>query len=324
MKILLTGSAGRLARVLAPRLCDHPEIERVRGVDLAPVGFQHPKLETHRLDVRSPELARFMAGCDTVIHAAFVVMRGSLGHRRRDRALVREINVNGSANVFETAARAGVKHIVHISSAAAYGAWLDNPERISEDQPLRGIPDFAYAEDKAAVEAWLDVFETRNTPIRVIRFRPHVILGPHAQPLLKALLRAPFYPHLPRPEPLLQCVHEDDVARATITALSSNARGAFNLATEPPMTFRDMHRRLHRLAIPLPLGMAVPMHRLAIPLPLGMAVPMHRWAWRFTGVVGEPGWLDAMGHPLVLNCSRAERELRWTPVHGTEECLRSI
>ncbi len=306
MKVLVTGSAGRLAQALLPQLCASPEVEHVVGIDFNPTRFAHPRLTSHRLDIRSPAVERHMIGCDAVIHLAFVVMRGALGRRRHDRAWIRDINLDGSINVFQCAARQGVRRLIHLSSAAVYGNWPDNPPCITERQSLRPLPGFAYAEDKAAVEAWLDGFEAHAPGVHVVRLRPHIILGPNAHPLFAFILRQPFFPRLPDPQPLFQCVWEDDVAEAVLAALFSGMRGSFNLAAEPALPFRDMLQHVRCAALPVPMALI----RLA-----------HRALWRFTGVAGEPGWVDGLRYSLVIDSTRAQRELQWQPRASVHECL---
>lgn len=308
MRVLLTGSASHLARVLLPRLCEAPRVREVTGIDLRPSGFTHPRYTEHRLDVRAPRLAGHLAGTDAVIHMAFVVIPDKLGRRRHDRALIRDINLGGSRNVAECARAAGVRRLIHLSSAAVYGAWEDNPPRLDEAHPRRANPGFAYGEDKAAVENWLDGFEQTGGPPQVVRLRPHVILGAQAQPLLRFLLRQPTYPRLPDPQPLTQCVWEEDVVEAMLAALLSEHTGAFNLGAEPALPFRDMIRHCHSR----PLG-----------LPYRAWRGLHRGLWRVTGAFGEPGWMDGMRHSLALDSARARDELGWRP-RDTYACLDAV
>jgi len=313
---LVTGSASHLARVLLPRLCADEDVTQVLGVDLRASGFAHAKYAEVQDDVRSPELGRHLRGIDAVIHLAFVVLpsslRGRSRHRHGHRELTRDINVNGSANVFTLARQARVAQVVHLSSAAVYGAWPDNPPLLDESSPRRAMPGFAYAEDKVVVEDWLDAFEagagqdTGPVP-NVVRLRPHVILGPHAQPLLRWLLRQPFYPSLPDPQPLTQCVWEDDVAEAILSALRCPRGGCFNLAADPPLSFRDMQRARHALALPLPFA---------------LARALHRGLWHISGIAGEPGWFEGMRYSLAVDSRRAERELHWQATRSTYECLQ--
>ena len=307
MKVLVTGCAGHLARALLPRLCAHPGVERVIGVDLAPCALSLPNFTAHRLDLRSDRLLPLLHGCDAVIHLAFVVM--GIPGRRYDRAEARAINVGGTTALCERAARAGVRHLIHLSSAAVYGAWPDNPARITENHALRPMPGFPYAEDKVAVETWLDEFQAGHLALRVVCLRPHAIIGPHAQPLLNSLLRQPFYPRLPAPLPLTQCVWEDDVAEAILRALSGAARGGFNIAADPPLTFRDMLRAAHRRTYPVPFFAA----RAAL-----------RAAWRRTSGGAPAGWIEGLRHSLVLDCTRAQRELGWQARLNMYDCLRRL
>ena len=282
MKVFVTGSSGCLAHALLPLLCADAAIERVTGIDLAPPAYEHPKFAARRLDVRTPELAGVLAGHDALIHLAFVVLRGKM-----TADAMFDINVNGSHALFRAAQHAGVARMIHLSSAAVYGAGT----QLGENAPLQPLPQFLYAQHKTQVERLLETAFPA-----AVRLRPHVILGPHAQPLLKFLLRQPCYLLQRKPYPLLQCVHEDDVACAVLLALKSRACGAFNLATEETFSFREINKKRHAIGIPVPLCMAR----------AGLNV-----AWRLTGWGGEPAWLDGVAESVTLDCRRARDELGW-------------
>lgn len=297
MKVLVTGSASRLARVLLPRLAADARITEVIGIDWRASGFRHPRFREVALDIRAPTLRDHLRGVDALIHMAFVVMHADLGARRHDRALIQDINVRGTQHVIETAAAAGIRQIIHLSSTAIYGTTAV-PQALSESAARRPLAGFAYGEDKAKLEDWLDEFCATHTAWRVARLRPHAILGPHAQPYLRALLATPFYPRLPTPLPDTQCVHEDDVVQAIALCLHRRAHGAFNLACADAASFRSMHARLHRWALPLPATIA----RAAL-----------RYAWWRKEFGTEPSWFDGLYGSLVVDSSRARRELGWQP-----------
>jgi nucleoside-diphosphate-sugar epimerase len=162
---------------------------------------------------------------------------------------------------------------------------------VAEGASLAPLAGFRYGEHKAQLERLLET----DVP-ECVRLRPHVILGPHAQPLLLQLLSLPLYPALPSPCPSLQCVHEDDVARAVLLAIERGVRGPFNLAAEDGFSYRELIRRRHRFALPLPLG---------------IARALLRASWRLTGWGGEPGWIEGLAHTLTLDCRRANNELGW-------------
>jgi nucleoside-diphosphate-sugar epimerase len=282
MRVFVTGSSGQFARALLPALCSRPGIEAVSGVDLRAPHFAHPRFSPSRGDIRDPGIGARLSGHDALVNLAFVVLRG-----RMSEAEMFDINVTGSHKLLHAARAAGVGRLIHLSSAAVYGQGV----HLNEDAPFAPLPGFLYARHKAHLEQLLAL----ELP-ECVRLRPHVILGPHAQPLLRQLLRLPCYLRLPDPQPLLQCVHEEDLAQAVLRALERSARGPYNLATEDGFSFRDAIRARHRVAIPLPLGLA----RRGVEL-----------AWRGSGWGGETAWLEGLTHTLLLNCRRAMVELGW-------------
>ena len=282
MNVLVTGASACLARALLPRLAAEPGIARVTGVDLAPPHFTHAKYRAVRADVRDPGFSALLEGHDALVHLAYVVLRGRMSEQE-----MFDINVTGSHKVFYAARRAGVARLIHLSSAGVYGSGV----HLGEDAPLAPLPGFLYARHKAHLERLLEI----EFP-ECVRLRPHVILGPNAQPLLRRLLALPCYPALPEPQPRLQCVHEDDVARAVLAALEREVRGPFNLAVEDSFTYRDAIRGRHRLALPVPMAAAR----------AGLGLAWRRWGWG-----GEPAWLEGMTHTLLVNCRRAAIELGW-------------
>jgi len=285
MRILLTGSHSHLAQALLPKLCAHPAVSKVIGIDIRHTAFHHEKLETHTLDVRDPTALKKLHGCDALIHLAFVVLRG-----RTDARTMHAVNVTASSAWFGAAAEAGVKRLIHLSSASVYGSG----ETLTETAPLAPLPNFFYAQHKAKLENWLE----QHHP-QAVRLRSHVILGPHAQPLLRWLVRQPFTIKLPEPQPLLQCVHEEDVAEAVMLALfNQQAAGAYNLAAEDTFSFRVLVRRRYKMAVALPMPVA--------------QVSLYG-ALKLFGVGGEQAWLAGIGNSLTLDCSRAQRELGWKP-----------
>ena len=292
MKIFITGSSSCLAAALLPRLCARADVERVTGIDLRPARFQHPRFRPSQADIRSPQLGRLLDGHDALVHLAFVVLRGRMPAQE-----MFDINVNGSHKLFHAARRAGVTRFIHLSSAAVYGGGV----HLGEDAPLMPPLRFLYACHNAHLEQLLEI----EFP-ECVRLRPHFVLGPHAQPLFRQALNQPFYARMPKPYPLVQCVHEDDVARAVLLALGNDARGPFNLATEDGFAFRDAIRRRHRLALPLP----------KFALRAGAKL-----AWRHGGWNGDPEWVEALTRTLMVNCRRAHTGLGWKAEHDAAATL---
>ncbi len=292
MKVLLTGSSAWLARALLPRLCASPAITQVTGIDLRPAHYTHAKFTALRADFRDLRVAALLPQHDALVHLAYVVLRG-----RMREADMHAVNVTGSLGLLQAARSAGLPRIVHLSSAAVYGSGAN----LAEDAPQAPLPAFCYGQHKAELEGLLE----RSVP-ECILLRPHVILGPHAQPVLRQILGLPFYLRLDDPQPLLQCVHEGDVATAVLACLQREASGAFNLAAADAYTLRAVARQRHRAPLPLPVAGA----RAALTIAHGI------FGWG-----GEPGWLDGLRHTLTLDCRRAARDLGWHPAYSAAQAL---
>ena len=263
MHVVVTGAAGRLARVVLRRLCEHPAVERITGVDRVVTADRHPRFTARVGDIGDRATREVLRGADALVNLAFVLLRG-----RMPLAAMAATNVDATIALLYAAADAGIESIVHLSSAAVYGQGTE----LAEDAPLAPLPRFAYARHKAEVDRFL----ARALP-QVAVLRPTIVLGPNAQPLLKTLLALPFYVRLPDPQPRLCVVHEDDVASAVLLALERRARGPFNLAAPSTFSVRDVVRGRHVRAPGVPLALA----RAALEV-----------AWRTTGWGGEPGWID--------------------------------
>lgn len=297
MKVLVTGASSHLARALLPLLCAQEHIEHITGVDIAAPHFSHDKFHAERCDIRDPRMATLYAGHYALVHLAFVVLRGHM----HESDMV-GINIDGSLRVLRAARDAGIARLIHLSSASVYGAG----DNVTEDAAYAPLPGFLYGQHKSRLEQRL----ATEVP-ECLRLRPHVILGPHAQPLLRTLLNLPLYARLPvqHAPPRLQCVHEDDVARAILLALERQVRGPFNLAAPGSFSYREFIQSRHRFAVGLPPGLA--------------RAGLHA-AWRLTGWGGEPAWVDGLTRTLTLDSRRAARELDWQPRRDCAATLASV
>src|SRR5205823_7438054 len=110
----------------------------------------------------SDDVANLVKGADAVVHLAFIVLGASDS--------TRDINLQGSRNVFEAARDAKVPRLVYTSSVAAYGFHQDNPDVLTEDIPPRGTDTFPYSQQKGELEAVLtEVLDGAATDAYVFR-----------------------------------------------------------------------------------------------------------------------------------------------------------
>ena len=291
--MLLTGAAGHLGRPLLAALLADPAVDSVVALDRrAPAGSADGKLRWLREDMLDPGLSAHCAGIDLVIHLAWAVFARDHG-RRLSREQMRRNNVEGSVNLFQAAHEAGVRQVIFAGSVAAYGAWPDNPTMLDEDWPCRPMPGFSYAQDKAAVESWLDEFCARPMAPAVTRLRLHAIIGPHSQRLVNAIALSPIGLRLPHRDAMVQCLHEEDAIRAILAAMRFGGPGIFNIAAPEPILWSDIPRRL------------------SLAVPLGLLDRAHRLAAHVTGAFGDPGWLQGLRHPIIVDTARARQIMGW-------------
>jgi len=301
MQIALTGSSSYLAGVLLPLLENDPDIQEIIGLDLKPRTDSFKKLHWLKRDVRDPEIYKDMQGCDALVHLAFIVMP------LRKESLALEINIEGSKNAFLAGAKAGVKKIVHASSCAAYGAWPDNPELISEDHPLRGMPDFYYSFSKAKVEEYLDRFEQEHPHIVVTRLRPPIFLGPTINNLMREIAARKIFVNISNRQIKAQFAWDEDIASAFHLALKKDFPGAFNVAGDGCLNAQEMADILNLWTVPLPYSLAL----------LGTKI---LWHLRISKNL-SPGWLKVLTYPIIINTDKARKIMGWVPKHDTRAAL---
>jgi nucleoside-diphosphate-sugar epimerase len=167
-RALVTGANGFVGARMVDRLVSRhvPAQALVRRRVTAPMPGR--SVEWVQGDVTRPEtLPAAVAGCDVVFHCAWG--GGSLEDARR-------VNVEGTRNLLEAAARAGVRRIVHLSTMSVHGD--DLPPELTEDAPLvtRGDP---YGVSKAEGERLARELGP-ELGLEVVVLRPTLVYGPAA------------------------------------------------------------------------------------------------------------------------------------------------
>jgi nucleoside-diphosphate-sugar epimerase len=321
--VAVTGPTGDVGRAFVRALERSREVAAVRAlgrraIDPAAEGWR--KTTYLRGDVTDrAAVDELVAGADVVVHLAFAIM-GAGG------AEGREVNVEGSRTVFSAAVRAGARRLVYTSSVAAYGFHDDNPPLLTEDLQPRGTEGHAYSAAKAAAERMLGEL-TGGAPIGVYVFRPCIVAGPDALmfigsiPYVQLGERMPgavrrlldavpvLKPVIPDNGVSFQLVHHDDVASALRAAtVGRGTPGVYNLAAPGTLTMRDLAEDLGWYAIPVP--------ELAVDVAGELAS-------RLPFIPEDARWINALRVPMLMDTTKARRELRWRPRYGVRETLRA-
>ena len=314
MRVVVVGASGNVGVALLRELSGQDGITGVVGIARRLPRLELPKVTWRAADILDADLDALFAGADGVVHLAWAIQPA------RDRALTRAIDVDGSARVFAAAARAGVGVLVHASSVGAYSPG-PHDRRVGEDWPTDGIASSFYSVDKAAAERELDRVEAAHPELRVVRLRPGIVMQRGAAEEIRRLFLGPFVPNRlisPRWVPVVpdvqgvcfQAVHAADLAVAYRLALTTpHARGAYNVAADPPLDLRRIARALKALPVPVPAGLA-------------RAVAAATWRARLQPT--PPGWLDLGLHAPLMDTSRIRDELGWRPARTAVEALEDL
>src|SRR3712207_4074044 len=110
MRVVVVGATGNAGTSLLRALVDEPRVESILGLARRRPRLAWPKTAWAQADVSRDDLEPHFRGADAVVHLAWLIQPS------RDLETLRATNVDGSARVFEAAARAGVGAVVYASS----------------------------------------------------------------------------------------------------------------------------------------------------------------------------------------------------------------
>ena len=313
MRVVITGATGNVGTSLLEALAGESDVHEVVGIVRRQPQRTYPRTTFITADVVDADLVSIVRGADAVVHLAWLIQPG------RDESVTYGVNVLGSERVFRATAEAGVPALIYASSVGAYSKGPKD-RFVDESWPTEGTPSSFYARHKAATERALDRLEREQPSLRIVRMRPGLIFKREAAteirrlfagPFLpRALLRAsliPFVPDVPRLR--FQAVHSLDVGDAYRRAILSDARGAFNIAADPPIGPPELAQLLNARQVPVPTGAV-------------RSAAAATFALRLQPT--EPGWVDMGLSVPMMDTTRARRELGWEPKHSSLEALSEL
>lgn len=307
MVVGVTGSSGYIGTRLMARLGQAGGYQRIVGVDVREPREALPqRAEFHRCDVRDGEALRGIleeAAVDTVVHLAYIL------DPTRDPDFEYDVDVNGTRNVLAACEAMGVGKLVVASSDTAYGLYEDTPDYLPEDAPLRGTAGFAYSENKAKVEALVAEFAERVPDCAVVVLRPCIVMGPNADNVLGRTLLQPVLFSVRGYDPIMQLIHEDDVAEAFYLALVKEARGAFNVAADGGLRYSQI---------------AQVMGKPVVALPVKLAYTLVESLFRLHLLGFGRSQLDYIRYPLSIDADKIQQELDFKPHYTTRQALEAF
>ena len=301
-RVLVTGIAGNLGRALAKLL--HGETHVV-GVDRRPFAGKPKDIDHLRVDIRKARVEEaFRRGrVDAVIHL------GIMHDPRMPRSETHSFNVLGTHKILDLCVRHGVKKVVALSSANAYGPRPDNSNFLPEETPLMAAERFSGMRDLVEVDMYAQSFMWKHPEIETVILRPVNIVGPTVRNAPSNYLR------LERPvtvlgfDPMVQLIHEQDASRALVLALKPGLRGVFNVTGPGEVPLSAVLRELGRRPIP-------------VPHPLVRLLVRRAFEARLSGF--PPQEVDHIQYLCVVDGSRFAREAGWAPAFSLRDTIRSV
>jgi len=307
-KILgITGAFGYIGKRLIENLKTKDDFHRIVCLDIAEPSEKLPdRFMFRRCDVRDKDrvLDTFQeTNINTVIHLAFIA------HPTRDPGFEHDVDITGTENILLACEKMKVQKLVVASSDCAYGFFEDTPDYLMEEAPLRATPGFPYAENKVKIEQMVEEFGKRVSSCRVTVIRPCIVMGPNMKNALSETLRQPVIVSFTGYDPVMQFVHEDDVAEAFYLAVTSDKFGAFNLAADGGVRFSEMVKEMGKRHFRLPVWLVYPLVNILYTLRI---------------LAYGTAQLSYIRYPLSMNIEKIKKDLGFSPGYTSKQTLASF
>ncbi|MGZ6080924.1 MAG: SDR family oxidoreductase [Myxococcaceae bacterium] len=300
--VVVTGLSGNLGRTLTKLL---HRTERIVGLDRRPFPGAPKDVELFQLDLRKKKAEDVFRTHDVKA----VIHMGIMHDPRMSSEEHHSFNVVGTTRVLDAVAKYGVKKVVVLSSANVYGPSPDNSNFLAEDAPLMAASRFSGVRDLIEVDMLAHGFFWRHPDIETVILRPVHILGPSIRNAPSNYLRLRYPWVLAGFDPMLQLIHQEDVARAMVEALRPGLKGVYNVVGPGEVPLSAVLRELGRTPIPVP-------HPIARPL-LGAL-------FRYRLANFPPPELDHIQFLCMVDGSRWRADVGWVPQRSMKDTIRSV
>jgi UDP-glucose 4-epimerase len=280
VKVLVTGVAGKLGRMVAQRLAAAGHA--VIGMDRRPWPDAPRGVTMQEADVRNrtAEDVFRKQRPDAAVHMA-TITHLSAGAEERYR-----INLGGTRAVFEHCDRYGVAHALFVGRHTYYGAAPDAPLYHTEDDPPLAVTTYPELADLVAADLYAGSALWRWPNLVTTVLRVCYTLGPSGHGNLATYLHGPRVPMVLGFDPLFHFMHEQDVVSAIVLTLEKRVRGVYNVAGPSPVPLSVLVHVTGRKRLPLPEPLFV--------AALG----------RFGLPTLPPGAVAHMKYPVVIDAAR--------------------
>ncbi|HHG84844.1 MAG TPA: NAD-dependent epimerase/dehydratase family protein [Bacteroidetes bacterium] len=323
MQIVITGANGFLGGRLAQKLADQGHevsamVRTLRDYD----NLRHPKIKQIQGDILQPDrLEAAFEGAKQVYHLA--ALANDWAPDPRD---FYQVNVQGTVNVLEAAAKMGIQKTVVTSTAGTLGPPDPGQVHPIDENHIRLVDFFTeYESSKSIAEERIQHY-VRNG-LNIVMVNPTRVFGPGKldrkngyvlvmdRYLNKAFAVAPGVRDV-----VGNYVHVDDVVQGHILAMEKGRTGEKYLLGGSNVTFSDLFASLDKLS-----------HKKgrALRIPFGvifMLAGFQEWRarWFRKAPMVTKGWFRKAAYDWPISSEKAHRELGYTPLEFDEAVKKTV
>lgn len=306
-RVYVTGGNGFLGSSVVAGLAASGATELVVSGDIRDPVRTVPGVVYEKADITRPNdlVGQFRRHrISTVVHLAAIMNPGP--HITREQEY--RVDVGGTRNVLDACLATGVTRIVVSSSGAAYGYHSDNPEWITEDQAIRGNPEFAYSDHKRLVEEMLAEARLQHPELEQVVFRIGTILGKTVNNQITALFEKRRVLAIAGSDSPFVFIWDTDVVGCMVRAATDGPAGIYNVAGDGAVTVRELGDVLGKKLLRLPAWLLTAALAVAKPLRLTRYGPE------------QVGFLR---YRPVLSNARLKREFGYSPEKTSRQALEA-
>lgn len=295
-RILVTGAAGMVGRVLVHDLADHTVLATDLKSDGLPENVEFAVMDVTGSD---PETVIGAFKPEVIVHLASIVTPPA--GMPRETAFA--VDVTGTKNVLAAAIKHGVKRLVVTSSGAAYGYHADNPVPLEESDPCRGNPEFAYSDHKRQVEEMLEAARRDAPQLEQVVLRVGTVLGSGTENQITALFHKPRILGLHGNESPFVFIWTRDLSQILLRAATDGPAGIFNVAGDGQMGVSDIAKALDKPVLRLPAWALKAALAIAHPLGLSRYGPEQVRFLQYRPVLANDALKEVFDYTPVKNSS---------------------
>lgn len=318
--ILVTGATGFVGKQLALKLAGSGHMVHAMYRSEAKIGeMEHPNIRLFKgtlADLASIDNA--MKGCDQVYHlAAFAAVW------TRHPEEIYEQNVQGTANILESALKHGVKRVVHTSTAGVFGPSGEKPN--SEDNPIAETHFVHYDRSKALAEQKINTYVRDGMNVLIVN--PTRVYGPGklgdsngVTRMIRDYIKGKWHIIPGNGQSVGNYVFIDDVVDGHILAMEKGRTGERYLLGGSDLSFNEFFNILKEVT---------GSHYFLIRIPLFIGISIAAIMLIIAKLTGRmplitPGLLKRYSHHWAVSSEKAKAELGYDPVDFREGLRRTL